>query len=686
LIFILIGLIAYSLEFDDYSSAQSPEFTIDGISYKIIDEESVSVIGCSNTIKELEIPDSFIYNGSQFSVRFIEENAFLNNDNLTFVMIPHSVVSINRDAFSHCENLTDIIIDYIWTPSYVGTLSIGDDAFNGCFDLEQIYLPPTLTHIGKSAFKSCGINSIVIPSSVFEIGSYAFSNCANLSEVIFEGSSVSADYGIFWDCFNINYISINSNIISSGAIFNVCSKEATVHISPSLLKIKTLFAYNYPAKYLDLEDGRTSIEEEAFFSWEHLTDVHLPFDLESIGNRAFSFCISLSTLNFTNNLKYIGEEAFIGCVNLLDIDLRSIESIGNCAFAGCEKLTHLTLNNNLNEIGNYIFDGCTSLREIVIPDNINKIPQGMFINCRSLEYISLPNSIKAIEDLSFSGCSKIELLNLPETLLSIGDDAFEGCTNLISISIPDSVNFIGSDAFKNCISLELIELPKNLNIIESGLFYNCHSLKNISIPKNVIEIKYSSFESCSSLKEVAIPSNVTRIWSGVFYNCSNLENIFVDLDNNKYLSVDGVLFSIEGGLIHYPNLKGDEYTLPEFTNYVYPQAFNNSELKKLTVISPNVNFEKNSFRLYDVNSLNICNVVAPNGFTINPAAYDNSVIINYELSDDLDNDSVFPDDKPDEGYKSNNMHFKISSEMIYVVCIVSSILIFILSEYYVRKL
>ena len=106
LIFILIGLIAYSLEFDDYSSAQSPEFTIDGISYKIIDEESVSVIGCSYTIKELEIPDSFIYNGSQFSVRFIEENAFLNNDNLTFVMIPHSVVSINRDAFSSI-NLTE---------------------------------------------------------------------------------------------------------------------------------------------------------------------------------------------------------------------------------------------------------------------------------------------------------------------------------------------------------------------------------------------------------------------------------------------------------------------------------------------------------------------------------------------------------------------------------------------------
>ena len=56
---------------------------------------------------------------------------------------------------------------------------IGDRAFTGCNQLEEIELPENLEYIGDSAFEKCiSLKNITIPSSVKAIRGCAFSECS----------------------------------------------------------------------------------------------------------------------------------------------------------------------------------------------------------------------------------------------------------------------------------------------------------------------------------------------------------------------------------------------------------------------------------------------------------------------------------------------------------------------------
>ena len=72
--------------------------------------------------------------------RRVKGGAFEDCSQLTSVVIPQSVTTIECWAFSGCNNLTSITI-----PEGVGI--IGDDAFHGCRNLESIILPNSVIYI-----------------------------------------------------------------------------------------------------------------------------------------------------------------------------------------------------------------------------------------------------------------------------------------------------------------------------------------------------------------------------------------------------------------------------------------------------------------------------------------------------------------------------------------------------------
>ena len=93
------------------------------------------------------------------------------NQNVKSYVIPSSVTSIGKGAFSYCRSLSEIVI-----PSSV--TSIGKGAFYCCDSLSEIVIPFSVTSIGDWAFSSCdSLSEIVIPSSVTSIGDSAFFNC-----------------------------------------------------------------------------------------------------------------------------------------------------------------------------------------------------------------------------------------------------------------------------------------------------------------------------------------------------------------------------------------------------------------------------------------------------------------------------------------------------------------------------
>ena len=113
------------------------------------------------------------YNGSGGEVEIPEgvttvgQLAFRRSE-LTGVLIPDGVETLEKMAFGECKGLTHVDI-----PNTVK--SIGESAFFACDDLDTITLPDSITDIGNNAFFGCdSLLSITIPENVTAISYMTF--------------------------------------------------------------------------------------------------------------------------------------------------------------------------------------------------------------------------------------------------------------------------------------------------------------------------------------------------------------------------------------------------------------------------------------------------------------------------------------------------------------------------------
>ena len=116
--------------------------------------------------------------------------AFLGSG-LTSVTIPGSVTSIGDSAFENCYDLSSVAI-----PDSV--TSIGNEAFNECTSLNGVTIGNGVTNIGVEAFDYCtGLHRVMLGNNVTSIGASAFENCYSLTSVTFQGNPPGADSSVF---------------------------------------------------------------------------------------------------------------------------------------------------------------------------------------------------------------------------------------------------------------------------------------------------------------------------------------------------------------------------------------------------------------------------------------------------------------------------------------------------------
>ena len=144
------------------------------------------------------------------SVTSIGNEAFFGCSGLTSVTIPDSVTSIGDDAFSGCSGLTAVYISDLaaWCRISFGydanPLSSAHHLFLNNVEVTELIIPDSVTSIRYSAFSGCnGLTSVTIPSGVTSIWGSAFSGCSGLTSITIPATVTSIGAGAFNGCDDV---------------------------------------------------------------------------------------------------------------------------------------------------------------------------------------------------------------------------------------------------------------------------------------------------------------------------------------------------------------------------------------------------------------------------------------------------------------------------------------------------
>ncbi len=167
-----------------------------------------------------------------------------------------------------------------------------------------------------------------------------------------------------------------------------------------------------------------------------------------------------------------------------------------------------------------------------------------------------------------------------------------GCLELdhdTSIEVPSEIDGktvvgISKGGLSGLKHIKEITLPNTLRFIENNAFEDDYELQDITIPSGVETLGETVFKFCRSLKTVNIPASVQEIGDDCFFACYALTDIYVENENARYTSEDGVLFDKEMiRLIAYPPGKKGNYRVPEGVTELAKCSFNSANLDSLTL-------------------------------------------------------------------------------------------------------
>ncbi len=388
--------------------------------------------------------------------------------------------------------------DYEYALLDDGTVEI--TGYNG--KAEKLTIPNMLngkkvTSIDNRAFYLCNsLISIIIPDSVEKISVNPFAYCRTLKSIF-----VSSEHPYFFAIDGVLFRKADSCLISYPK-----GREYTTYNIPQGITAIESSAF-YDCKFLTrvtIPDSVTSIGDCAFSLCDSLTSITIPDSVEQIGTNPFTVCSALKSISVSPEHPYFAtidgvlfrkaDKALIsypaGISSSTYTIPQGITAIGDSAFYYCDSLTSVSIPDSVTSIGDNAFYFCESLTSVTIPDSVTAIGDSAFSYCDSLTSVSIPDSVTAIGDEAFYSCSSLTSVNIPDSVTSIGDRAFSYCDSLTSVSIPDSVTAIGNRAFYYCDSLTSVSIPNSVTSIGDYAFGDCSNL-TLTVPRNSYALEYA---------------------------------------------------------------------------------------------------------------------------------------------------------------------------------------------------
>ena len=471
----------------------------------------------------------------------IADDAFTNNEILTSIKIPNTIVTIGANSFAGTISLTKISMSIsletvgvsygltqeqwdaiVWIPAPKVTVldlklikELGWD-IKTSITAKDWEMVPDVINIADDAFTNNEIlTSIEIPSRIMTIEVNSFAGTISLTKIIMniKFKDVAPAFGLTqeqWDVVTWTYAPIDTKI----------------------LKLEDLVLIGW--------DTKTSISLK---DWEMVPNV---VEISS----AFQDNAGLISIEIPSRITIIGELAFKGATKLNIVTFQSnsqLETIGVGAFQGTSALKNIKLGFNfkLVSIGDLAFADST-ITSIDLPSSVKEIGPETFLNSVltniAMDYSLAKDSLDTLYSLTQEQWDNVIWKNIPTT----------GLIN----------SFIAKQLLKTNLKIDWDQIS-TYSGIDANAFANT-GIVAITVDAG-FDIDANAFANTPFLTNIILSPEYNKVGAtyGLTSEQLSLVNWFSSSKNNSYLNniitivgiTSGVVVLIAVSLVTYVSLR-----------------------------------------------------------------------------------------------------------------------------------